>query len=108
MTSESLVPTDMSTTTSTEVPVTSNTQPTETTSQVPSSTTVAPDVTPATGKWNYFDNKQNVTCIMVEAAMQLNLTYVTKCKYKYHNLFLQCLFIFLIVLLCYYFMNGIS
>lgn len=59
------------TTTSTAAPI----EPTTTTTGAP--TTVRPVPDPQIGKWTYTD-EANQTCVLVQLAIQLNLTYVAK------------------------------
>jgi len=70
-------------TTTTEAPSTTTVAP-STTTVAPSTTTVAPSTTPRPQptppefkKWSYFDNKTNQTCVIVQFALQINLTYAT-------------------------------
>jgi lysosomal-associated membrane protein 1/2 len=68
-------PTTTSTTTPTTTPTTTTVPPT--TTPVPSTTTVAPSPTPVPApeykKWSY--GNENQTCVIVQLAVQLNLTY---------------------------------
>lgn len=68
---------------STTEPPTTTEPPKTTTTDAPSTTTVAPAPpapvpAPDIGKWSY--SKNNQTCLIVQMALQLNITYKTKGK----------------------------
>uniref|UniRef100_A0A1L8DTF3 Lysosome-associated membrane glycoprotein 5 n=1 Tax=Nyssomyia neivai TaxID=330878 RepID=A0A1L8DTF3_9DIPT len=76
-------PTTTTTSTTTEAPTT-----TTTTTEAPTTTTAAPPLTttpkpgpfpkPDMGKWHFHNSTTNQTCIIVQMAVQLNVTYVLK------------------------------
>lgn len=74
------------TTKPTEQPTTSSTTTTSTTTTPPSTTTAAPDTTttvkpnpgPEVGNWTWTDNNTNNTCVIIQMAARLNVTYLDK------------------------------
>ncbi|XP_015607781.1 lysosome-associated membrane glycoprotein 1 [Cephus cinctus] len=64
------------TTTTSAPPTTTSKPPTTTTSKPPTSTTPAPVPAPTAGMWTV--NGTNATCIVIEMAVQFNISYTTK------------------------------
>lgn len=82
-------------TTTTVAPDTTTTVAPETTTVAPRTTTIAPAPTPVPSpeytKWSYPENKSE-TCVIVQLAVQLNLTYTNLGKSSRHRM-LVCHFL---------------
>lgn len=76
-------PTTNATTTVSPPTTTPPPTPPPTTTVSPPSTTPAPVAPPTKGKWAYVDKDTNVTCVIVQMAVQFNISYLDKRMFRF-------------------------